>query len=295
MNNLIKIIKKKSIRLFKIIKSTSSRFKRKFRTDFYKILPYKDGINRKAREKKIIVSLTSYPRRFYAAHIAIKSMLYQTCKADEIILYLNEEVKDIEIPEELKNLKKYGLQIEYRPHDIKPHKKYYYAMLEHPNDIIITIDDDVIYENTLIEKLYNSYKKYPTCVSAKRVHRMKKNKKYKEWEGEVSNLFEPSHSLISTGVGGVLYPPSILPKETFDIEKITKYCLGADDIWLKFMELKSDIKVVYVEGKRIHPLPIWNVQAEGLVQENVENEKNDIYIKNLEEIFNIKINDFCDY
>ena len=267
--------------------------KNKMQNKFYQKLPYKKGLNQGIREPKIIVSLTSYPKRFYAAHIAIKSMLYQTCKADEIILYLNEEVKDIEIPEELKNLKKYGLQIEYRPHDIKPHKKYYYAMLEHPNDIIITIDDDMIYENTLIEKLYKSYKKYPTCVSAKRVHRMKKNRKYNEWDQRVSNIFEPSHSLIATGVGGVLYPPSILPEETFDIGMIQKYCLGADDIWLKFMELKSDIKVVYVKGKRIDPIVILDSQEGGLVEENVGVGRNDLYIKEMERLMKISLENYC--
>lgn len=42
-------------------------------------------------------------------------------------------------------------------------------MQEYPNNIVITIDDDLLYEKDMIKLLMRSYEKYPNVVSAKRV------------------------------------------------------------------------------------------------------------------------------
>ena len=56
--------------------------------------------------------------------------------------------------------------------DIKPHKKYYYTMQKYRNHPKITVDDDIIYENTTIESLLKSYLLYPNYISARSVHKM---------------------------------------------------------------------------------------------------------------------------
>lgn len=50
--------------------------------------------------------------------------------------------------------------------DIRSHKKFYYAMQEYPDDMIITIDDDVYYRSDTIELLYQTHLKYPQDVCA---------------------------------------------------------------------------------------------------------------------------------
>lgn len=85
-------------------------------------------VNTVQREQKIIVSLTSFPARFEKLHLVIRSLLVQTMPPDAIILYLDDDVVVEELPDSLRKLEKYGLQIEWRQGRIKPHKKYYYAM-----------------------------------------------------------------------------------------------------------------------------------------------------------------------
>ena len=191
-------------------------------------------------------------------------------------------------------MQKYNFIIKENYEDLKPHKKYFYAMQEFSDKIIITVDDDLIYDENLISDLYNSYKKYPNCVSARRVHKMtqKDNKieSYNNWLWEYKNELNPSHSLLATGCGGVLYPAHIFPKETFNKDDIKKYCLNTDDIWLKFMELKNDIKVVFTNSKIIHPLTIRNSQDSGLMHTNTSNEnRNDINIKLMEDFTKINL------
>ena len=286
--------------MLKIIKNLIYKIKSIVYKKFYEKKKITCGINTlEIRREKIVVSLTSIPKRFETLDIAIKSIMNQTLKADKIILYLDTDVDYEKIPEKIKALEEKGLEIKICGENIKPHKKYYYAMQEYRDAIIITVDDDMIYERKLIERLYDSYIKYPNCISAKRVHKMKKNSdggidKYNNWYYEYKKERQPSHALLATGVGGVLYPPHCLKDKTFDILKIQNYCLNADDIWLKFMEIFSDIKVVYVHGSACLPYMIRGTQEISLNSSNVWKCENDFYIEKLEHLYNMELSEYID-
>lgn len=199
---------------------------------------------------KIIVSFTSYPARISYVASVIESIKCQTVKPDKILLWLAESQfvnKEKDLPAEL--LAQIDEVAELRwCEDIRPHKKYYYAMQEYPDSILITIDDDIYYDNKLIESLLTSYLKYPYAVSATRAHLITfedgEIAPYKNWKREIDTVGVPSYALCATGVGGVLYPPHSLSKETFNLEAIKQTCLNADDLWLKVMEIISGVPVV---------------------------------------------------
>ena len=246
--------------------------------------------------KDVIISLTSYPARFKNLHIVIRSLLHQSIRAEKIVLYLGKDSNGISLPKRLLKLQKFNFIIKYDYPDIKPHKKYFFSMQEFPEKNIITVDDDLIYDRNLVRDVLNCNEKYPSCVCARRVNLITKKNEvcnmYKDWEWEYKDVLEPSFSLLATGCGGVLYPSNILPPETFDIENIKKYCLDTDDIWLKFMELKNNVKVVFTNSKVIHPLTIRHTQEDSLMQTNTKNENiNDINIKNMEKFTGIKLGD----
>ena len=98
--------------------------------------------------------------------------------------------------------------------------------------------------------------------------------------------------LLATGVGGVLYPPHILPKETFNLERIFQCSLPADDIWLKFMEVIAGIPVVVVEKKNPNPVGLSSRFYEALSEKNVNEFRNDRCIRNIMEIYQIERDDF---
>ena len=104
---------------------------------------------------KVIVSLTTFPKRINRIWIVIESILNQTIGPDKIILWLSEEqFKDInDLPSNLLKLTGRGLDIRFVKEDLKSYKKYYYSFKEYPNDIIITVDDDIIYPNNMIANL----------------------------------------------------------------------------------------------------------------------------------------------
>lgn len=243
----------------------------------------------------VIVSLTSYSARLKKLHIVIRSLLKQKVAAEKIILYLGTDTRESDIPKKLKDLTKYSFEIKTGCQDLKPHKKYFFSMQEYPEHTIITVDDDAIYDKNLVCDLVECSKKHPGCVVARRVHRITVDRDgslnpYAKWKWEERSIVEPSHKLIATGCGGVLYPPHILPKDTFDSDSIREYCLDTDDIWLKFMELKNDVKVVFSNNNVVHPLSIRHSQDVGLFKSNTSNEnRNDINIEKMRQFTGVKL------
>ena len=250
--------------------------------------PLEHGINKEQRRKtKIILSMTTYNKRYKTIGLTLKSLLLQTVKPDKIIVWLDDDIPENRITKEMKEFEKYGIEYRHTDLNIKPHNKYYHAMCEFSNDIIITVDDDIIYPKSMIEELLNTYEKYPNSVCARRVHLMTFDsednlKKYNDWKYEYRKSTKPSHLLCATGVAGVLYPPHALPEEAFDVESIKEYCLNADDIWLKVMEIMNDVRVVWAKNHLVLPPLVEDSQTITLNSTNVLQNENDIYIKNLQ-------------
>jgi glycosyltransferase involved in cell wall biosynthesis len=247
------------------------------------------------RDIPVIVSLTTYPARLPYVYTCLKSILRQTYKPDQIILYMGDDVDADQIGKDIKSLEKHGLTIARRSErqNLKPHKKYYYAMQEYPDAIVVTIDDDSIYDRNLLRTLAESYRRFPNAVSAKRVRRMAKaNDKllpYAQWEQGSKRYAEPSMGLIAIGVGGVLYPPHCMDPRIFNIEEIFELCVNADDIWLKFMQILKQTPVVHAAGPDC--TGIKGTEKSALHNRNLGGGMNDLYIENMQKHFNIYLKD----
>ena len=106
------------------------------------------GLNTEKRDVRVIASLTTFPERITSVKETIKALLLQTCKPDELVLWLaNEQFPEGEqsLPQDLLALKEFGLTIKWCK-DIRSYKKLIPALKEYPNDIIITFDDDYYYD-----------------------------------------------------------------------------------------------------------------------------------------------------
>lgn len=254
------------------------------------ILPPLNGINTQPREEKIVVSLTTIPERINKLYIVLKRLLQQKMKPDTIIVYLADtQFQKDELPFWIELYELVGIKFEFCD-DLKPHKKYFYAMQKFPNDILITVDDDVLYPNNLINILYNTHLIFPRAVIARRVHKITQNKYgkidlYENWkQRSQDHILEPSMRLLATGVCGVLYPPHALASEAFNKEAIIKCCLHTDDMWLKIMEVLNQTPVVLAEPLRDITY-IDGTQESGLYNVNVKDHRNDIELSNILKYF----------
>lgn len=256
------------------------------------------GLYNGEREVPIVVSLTSFPDRLESIHICLKSLLLQELKPDRIIVYLGNDSSDEQITPEMQALKKYG--IEYRIDSEKnliAHKKYFYAMQEFPDSIIVTADDDLYYPSNWLKSLYESYLKYPNAISARRVHKMRYDScgellPYNNWIDQCRSENEPSFYLFGTGGSGKLYPPHILVKETFNDNVFMDICKFADDVWLKCMEVLSDVPTVWVPSFEVDLESVKQASRYKLSNDNVHNCLNDELLKNVMNKYCIKVEDF---
>lgn len=126
-------------------------------------------LNQEKRDFTITASLTSFPARIEYVHLAVKSIMRQTCKPDRIILWLAEEqFPDKKLPENLLALQEFGLEIKWCE-DLCGHKKYFYCIRDQlPNELVITFDDDMLYRDNCIEQLIAKHEKFPNCIICER-------------------------------------------------------------------------------------------------------------------------------
>ncbi len=246
------------------------------------------GINTNQQNNpRIIVSLTSIPDRMSDLHYTLYSLLCQTKKPDMVILWLGEDKfpnKEQDLSESILALCKNGLTIKWC-RDIRSYTKLVPALKEFPEDIIITVDDDIYYSQNLVKTLYDEYLVHPNMVHCIRAHKITKGKSgkilpYNEWEHEIQNT-EPSCDNFLTGVGGVLYPPHSLYKEVFNEQLFKKLAPTADDIWFWAMAVKNGTKINVVNSNfrltYVNPERELRLTADKtLASENVCNNKNDV-------------------
>jgi len=191
------------------------------------------------KNKKIIVSLTSFPEAIPYAIKAIISILNGTTLPDKIVLYLDSfKFIDNKLPHELEELKSNNpiLDIRFNSLDIRSYKKLIPALKDFPNEIIVTIDDDIYYHKNILKDLIKVHKKYPNAIIAHRVRKIKLNKPYSKWGKYkwydfVFKKYHFSHLAMQTGVGGVLYPPNSLDKEMLDPNLFMELAPSTDDVW----------------------------------------------------------------
>ena len=241
----------------------------------------------------VVVSLTSYGKRLDIVHLTVLSLMRQSVKPDRIVLWL--DVEEGAVPDSLKKLEEYGLDIRYGCEDLKGHKKYFWALREFADSCVITVDDDVMYPADTVESLLVAHDHYPDAVVARRVNRMVLADgalaPYAEWEFEWHVDDEPSDDLLATGVGGVLYPPRCFGDLAFDLGSIAGTGLGNDDLWLKANEIVEGRKVAWAPCDRIHPYQIVSGQDDGLCVTNVRGGGNDGSILAIERALGVSFAD----
>ncbi len=192
------------------------------------------------RTTEAIVSLTTLPHRVGGLATVLKSILLQSARVKRIHLYIPEKAArddaEYDIPKYLRY--SHAVKIVRTPKDWGPSTKFIPAVLtELSNQMIIAIDDDVVYPNTLVEHLTSFSSQVPDAALATRGWNVPKSHLW----AESGTLFGYQLSTLTsvdiiTGAGGYLLKPRF-----FDLDQLTDYksapaaAFFVDDIWVSGM------------------------------------------------------------
>ncbi len=248
-------------------------------------------------ENKLVVSFTSFPARIDKVWMVVDCLLRQTFSPSSIFLYLSKEQFPDgrnSVPKSLLKYEKWGLRIIFVEGDLKSHKKYFYVSQSLTDECFVTIDDDTLYRNDLLERLWRLHERYPNCVCANygRFVSMDGNviMPYNEWNvilDEKIHYNEPN--TIAIGFGGVLYP-SVFYKGNIDVicdaRMIKETCLCGDDLWLRTMEFVTNTPVV-ISSYYANPPTIASTSSSALsvVNRSESLRGNDVQLAALNEKF----------
>ena len=229
---------------------------------------------------KLILSLTSYPPRFDKLHLTIKTMLNQSIRPDNIILWIARD--DMErLPATVTKLAQQYDDFLIRPcDDLRSYKKLVPTLVEYPDAYIVIGDDDVYYPSDWLKKLLDTYEESRTVV-ANRAHRVKHSNStilpYKQWDLNCKS--GRGCTLMATGVGGVLYPPNCFASDVLNEQLFMSLCSTADDVWFFWMSRTNGYDTV-TTAENMNIVNWIGSHETGLAQTNVTKHGNDICIQN---------------
>lgn len=216
------------------------------------------------QRQQVIVSMTSFPAAIQYAVGAVRHILNGSVLPDKMVLYLTfSQFPDGKLPENLTKLAEENPVFEIRNYDrdIRSYRKLIPALIDFPEAVIVTVDDDVAYHKNMLRDLLDLHSRYPHAVLAHRAKRIVLGKPYREWKKYrwYDFVFRRVHEgfrNLQTGVGGVLYPPHSLKREMLDVDLFIELAPSTDDIWFWAAGVANGYPVI--------PVPFGHNKPRGL-------------------------------
>ena len=183
-----------------------------------------------------VVSLTSYGHRLGVVHCAIETIAQQTLPPQRVILWLTEDESTDDNPF-LKRQMERGLEVR-RCEDLRSFMKLIPTLRLLGLDNrppIVTIDDDIMYQPTLLQSLHDTAKAFPGAVVCPRTQWITREDTGLHWP-KVTDCPEPRPDILATGVGGAYYPAGCFTEEVLRADRFMELTPRADDLWFWGME-----------------------------------------------------------
>ena len=205
---------------------------------------------------KTIITMTSWTKRIqYVGRFIYQFMKTQTVKPDVFYLWLAEEEfpnKEKELPQELLMVcEAFDVKICWTKDNEYCFKRWY-VYPTHFNDLVISVDDDILLSSNMIEVIQNEYRKNP----------IKQVLHYKNCGGEIEikngieytiGPLKQKSSIKNYFQGNCAFAPGSFPLESFSEEMIElrkKICPKCDESWLHPFLIKDNIPITFMNGVR---------------------------------------------
>jgi protein O-GlcNAc transferase len=215
-------------------------------------LLYLMQVQRKELDWKFEVSVTSHSARFNALALSLAALKSQILQPQSINVFIAETDMAV-LPDSIKELEKSGF-IKISPcEDLGSGKKLIPALKVQSNLPIITIDDDLYFENDLFLHLMINHYLYPDAIIAARVHQLAINDSkdvlpFSTWHKHYDLSEGPSNDLMPTSGAGTLFPPKAMHEDASNAALYTELSYNTDDLWWYFQARRKGTLVRRLSG-----------------------------------------------
>jgi hypothetical protein len=217
---------------------------------------------------RLIVSLTTIPSRQQALDRVLDSLVAQTYQPDAVCLCLPRYSKRFDRPYVEPEYRHPRLELIKTDHDWGPATKLLPVLQreQDPGTVIVTADDDIIYEKTWLERLASAASTYPDCAvgfCGYNVDESTPEAPYRLVYEEHDPARRPSGTVVSVleGYRGVAYRRGFFNDAVFDYTWATEDAFCNDDVWLSgHLALRGVRKRVvhYRDDRRLTPYEVWS-------------------------------------
>jgi hypothetical protein len=242
-------------------------------------------------DRRIVISLTSYPARFEYLAKTLKTLMIQTTSPNAVRVYIEE--KDFpQIGPRLLRFRKLGVTFCPTVSGWRAATKLIPEILrdEAKEDLILYLDDEIIYPRNLVASLVHTLDAWPDsdvvfnwgqivplwdanagCIP-----------KYSTWK--TTNLVSPEKNLVvPLGVAGVLLKRASVPVEVSNFVKFQEISQSNDDLWYWFHFIQNNLKLVRSFENFESPIYWRGSQEQALWKTNIIQGENDNIIKRMME------------
>ena len=174
-------------------------------------------------DSRVICTLTSHGLRIRHAWKTLRFLQFQSMAPHRLILYLWKGDRDRyeEVKQCYDDLLSRGLEIVWLENDLRSYKKYVPAFVEFCNSMVITLDDDIMYPPTLVEKLCSARKNFGamsivTCYAREVTSLNTDSGFFNGWK-LCTRVYHDQHLFFGSG-GGTLFVPSEFEDEVVQTE-----------------------------------------------------------------------------
>ncbi|SHF47948.1 Glycosyl transferase family 2 [Modicisalibacter ilicicola DSM 19980] len=236
------------------------------------------------KQGRVIVSCTSTHDRLELLFYAVKSISRQTFKPDRFYINISREpyLRD-------KGIKKLPSWLEDEDatvnfvENIGSYRKLLPILSEaEESDLIITIDDDVLYHPDWLKRMVETAREHPSEIVCGRAKSIKKNffgkyQSYYNWR-----RIKKSRSgfwLLPIGCAGIAYRKNLIDESFINDRRFLDIAQVNDDLWFRVASLKLNVGVHV--NRKIEEGNINLVHNKGLENSNVFSVRGSPFVKKL--------------
>lgn len=253
--------------------------------------------------KKIIVSTTTTNNRLKFLFYMLESLKKQSVQPDIIYVNISKEKYLIDegikiVPDWLKQNENVTVNFVDNIGSYRKLIPLFEKNLVTEDDLIITVDDDVLYGEHWLENLIAKSNEHPDSIICARGREIRKNffnrdQNYMNWRYFKEETL--AYNIIPTGNGGILYKLKLLDLSFLLNKTYLELAPTNDDLWFRKSYTCSVLVVPKIDEGRIcleHNLGLWsNFNTNTKANLNLHNGALAL-IKSLPYFFVVKIKDY---